>query len=236
MSRVPRLDRFAIYLRIALPALLLLVPGCGPSPQPPYEILHTDPAHREALDQGFALAPVDQAVPVIGGKEALAFLSNELYTSLLVFTGETEILDPAVVLKRAESAGDEAKDLFRQFHRDRINGKEIEAAACARIFPLIGQRFLALAWVDEKVEMGVRDNADDDYTQLDYAHDINDVAFRTFEGALHLVVVDLVRAERVWEGVARYSTGEMYADNDPEDLWTMRSRACSRLGRMFSLD
>jgi len=218
-----------------LSLFLLILGGCSSGELPPYEITFTDPVIREALKEGFAMAPVDAVEPIPGGTESLAFLTNELYTALLVFTDKTEIVEPGVVLKRMENGGEEFQAFARSFHRSRINKKELSQSDAARIYPHLAQRFLFLAWTREKGETGMRESATD-YQDIDYAMDIFDVTFKTFEGELTGEMIDLVTGLVIWRGVARYRTGEMYGDNRPEDLWTRRSSASSALARLLALD
>lgn len=229
------------FMRLkCLPYLLALfvlgLGACSKGELPPYEVTFTDPVMKDALREGFAMAPVTQVEPIPGGRESLAFITNELYTSVLVFTEGTEVLEPGVLIKRIENGGEEFQDFARAFRRSRINGEKLSQGDTAQLYPHVAARFLFLSWVREETEMGVKDSAAADYNDMDFAQDIYNVAYQTFEGELTGEMIDLVRGELVWRGVARYKTGEMYADNRPADLWTRRSSACTALARLMSLD
>jgi hypothetical protein len=217
-------------------ALLLLLSACASGEKPPYEVEYRDPVLKEALRDGFAMAPVTQVAPIPGGRDALARITNDLYTALLVFTEGTEILEPGVVIKRIDNAGEDFQVFAREFRRSRIAGDKLSQSDTARLYAQVAERFLMVAWVLEQGEVGVKDSASADYQDLDFAQDIYDVAYKSFKGELTVEMIDLVRGELVWRGVARYSTGEMYADNQPADLWARRSQACTAAARLLSLD
>jgi hypothetical protein len=183
------------------------------------------------------VAPVNQSAPIYGGRESLASLTNELYSSLLVFTQGIELTEPGVVLKRVKEAGEEAEELFHGFERDRINDLPLSASDCNRLFPWVMQRFLFVPWVTEHEETGIQDTVSEEYTtKIDYAADLNTVTFKYYKGELSGELIDLVKAEIVWHGVVRYKTGKIYIGSRPEDLWTERTRASTSLARLFGLD
>jgi len=229
------MSRTSTYALYAL--FLLLLTGCGGGTPPKLEITHVDPEYEEALRAGFSIAPVDRTEPIYGGAEALAEFNNELYSSLLAFTEGVEITEPGVVLKRVKHGGEDAMALFRQFQRDRINDVPLSAGDCARIFPMVLQRFLFLPWVDEHEDTGVEDTVSGEYTtKIDFAADLNNVSFKQYEGQLIGEMVDLVKGKVVWRGVARYKTGKIFIGNRPEDLWNRRTQAATDLARLLSLD
>ncbi len=216
---------------------ILFLTGCGSGPPPPVEITHVEPGFEEALRTGFSVAPVDRSEPIYGGAESLAEFTNGLYSSLLAFTEGVEITEPGVVLKRVKHGGDEALALFRKFQRERINKLPLSTSDCTRIFPLVLQRFLFVPWVEEHEEAGVEDTVSGEYTtKIDFAADLNNVSFKQYEGQLSGEMIDLVKGEVVWRGVARYKTGKIFIGNRPEDLWACRTKAATNLARLLSLD
>lgn len=216
---------------------VLLLIGCGGGPPPRLEITRADPEYEEALRVGFSIAPVDRSEPIYGGAEALAEFNNELYSSVLAFTEGVEITEPGVVLKRVKHGGEEAMALFRKFQRDRINDVPLSSGDCARIFPMVLQRYMFLPWVEEHEDSGVEDTVSGEYTtKIDFAADLNNVSFKQYEGQLIGEMVDLVKARVVWRGVARYKTGKIFIGNRPEDLWKCRTQAATDLARLLSLD
>lgn len=221
-----------------LSVVVFLLYACSSAPPPRYEITYTDPAfsYREAFHDGFALAPVDQAKPIIGSAGSLASLTNDLYTAFLTFTENAEIVEPGVVLERAKKAGEDQAVQLRKFQRDRINGVDLIQGDCARIFAWLSERFLFVSWVEESGEVGLQEGQTIDYTDIDFSQDIYAVAYQKFQGQLTGELIDLVKGERVWSAVVRYATGEMYKDNLPADLWTQRSRACVAMARLLSVD
>jgi len=230
------MSRHGVFALLALFVPVLY--ACSQAPPPRYEITYTDPLfnQHEAFAEGFALAPVDQAEPGVGGAEALAQMTNELYTALLTFTEKAEIVDPKVVLERAKEQGEETETFLRSFQRDRINGVALNAEDCKKILEWLDERFFFVSWVEERTEVGMRERPTVDYTDIEFSQDIYAVTYQKFEGSLSGALIDLVRGVIVWKGVARYTTGEMYKDNLPADLWTQRNRACVAMARLLSLD
>jgi len=217
-------------------AVVLALSACSSGRPEPFEMTERQPEYPEALASTVAIAPADMAVPVEGGPRALAFVTNEFYISFLTFAEGTATVEPGMVLDRVKASGDEAMDLFRGFQAARMRDDELDASSCARLYPLIEERYLLLVWIDESATTGLRGNPSQDLAQdVDFAQDVYDVTYRTYEGKMTAEVVDLVVAKTLWKGSINYETGEMYADNEPSDLWTRRSEAALALARMMTL-
>ncbi len=223
---------------VLLAPLFLLVSACGAPTPPRYEITYTDPLYNplDLRRDGLAMAPVDPVKPILGGAGALATMSNELYTALLTFTEKVEVVDPEVVLQRAKKAGEDVPDSLRQFQRRRIQKAELSPAECSKIFPWLATRFLLVPWVEESGQVEMKEGPTIDYTDIDFSQDIYAVTYQRYEGTLTAELIDLVRGEVVWRAVVRYSTGEMYKDNLPADLWTQRNRACVAMAKLLNFE
>lgn len=189
---------------------LLLLAGCASNP--PGTGGQVD-ARSERLTEifisGFSIAPVGHADPVVNAGEIAAFMSNNLYTALLVSFDGTPLIGPEHFLNQVNLYEEQGLDDFRRFRRRRVLNEPLEKDECTRMSQMVLHRYVLLTWVEES-ESQILEDYGQDYVDSTHANDVRRIALTVLNGELHGRLIDLWDLETLWSGHAKYQSQKVF--------------------------
>jgi hypothetical protein len=189
---------------------ILLLAGCASTPPGSGGRVDTRSDRlTEIFLSGFSVAPVGHADPVENAGEIAAFMSNNLYTALLVAFEGTQLIGPEHFLNQINLYEDQGLEDFRRFRRRRVLGEPLEKDECTRMSQMILHRYVLLTWVEED-ESQILEDYGQDYIDATHANDVRRVALTVLDGKLHGQLLDLWELETLWSGYAEYQSQKVY--------------------------
>ncbi len=176
-----------------------------------------------ALDSGLAIAPVVQVNTVALENPRADFLSNELYTYMLVQV-DAPIVGPHDLTEQIGLQGFQAEADFRDFQQRRLEKTLLDPAECTRLSRMLLHRYVLITWMDENADGGF-DSMTGDITQRNAAENVLRDSFYMVRGTLQGEVLDLWEAKVLWTGRASYVSGRLYGQTDVARGELERARA-----------
>ncbi len=180
-----------------------LLGACAPGQGLRTEVIFASDRLPEAFERGFAVAPAAHLRSVSDSADVAAEVSNALYLECMTQLRGVDIIAPDLVLQRLGEAGDSGLEGFRQLRRRLVREEAIGSESTRDLGAVIHERYILVAWVDEREVVGLED-LPGDYVDVDFSVDVRRASYAQLEGKLVGCLVDLEAGELLWRARVRY--------------------------------
>lgn len=213
--------------------VLLTSSACTRAQPGPGVVTHRSPQLPFALQSSFAVAPVGHADPVEEAAEISAFLTNQLFVTLLATAEGVDLVGPQEVLNQLSLHDEEGFSHFRRFRLGLVLGQPLEPESCVTMSRLLRQRYVLFSWVEEDEQRGLED-LDRDYTEK-IPDDVRRATYSVLRGTLQGRLVDLWEADLLWSGHADYRSERIFSHSQSarEELQRARRQGVLDFVRIF---